>query len=41
MGDLLARSQLIITRAGLGILGELAILGKDVILVPLPNSHQN
>ena len=40
MGDLLARSQLIITRSGLGILGELAILGKDVILVPLPNSHQ-
>jgi UDP-N-acetylglucosamine--N-acetylmuramyl-(pentapeptide) pyrophosphoryl-undecaprenol N-acetylglucosamine transferase len=40
MGDLLARSQLIITRAGLGILGELSILGKDVILIPLPNSHQ-
>jgi UDP-N-acetylglucosamine--N-acetylmuramyl-(pentapeptide) pyrophosphoryl-undecaprenol N-acetylglucosamine transferase len=40
MGDLLARSQLVITRAGLGILGELGILGKDVILVPLPNSHQ-
>ena len=40
MGDLLARSQLILTRAGLGILGELSVLGKDVILVPLPYSHQ-
>jgi UDP-N-acetylglucosamine--N-acetylmuramyl-(pentapeptide) pyrophosphoryl-undecaprenol N-acetylglucosamine transferase len=40
MGDLLARSQLVVTRAGLGILGELAALGRDVVLVPLPNSHQ-
>ncbi len=40
MGDLLARSDLVITRAGLGILGELAYLAKDTVLVPLPNSHQ-
>lgn len=40
MGDLLARSDLVITRAGLGILGELAYLAKDAILVPIPQSHQ-
>ncbi|MBF0286334.1 MAG: glycosyltransferase [SAR324 cluster bacterium] len=40
MGNLLARSDLVITRAGLGILGELAYLAKDVIMVPLPGSHQ-
>ncbi len=40
MGNLLARSDLIVTRAGLGILGELAYLAKDVIMVPLPGSHQ-
>lgn len=40
MGHLLARSSLIVTRAGLGILGELAYLAKDAILVPIPGSHQ-
>ncbi|MGQ4807633.1 UDP-N-acetylglucosamine--N-acetylmuramyl-(pentapeptide) pyrophosphoryl-undecaprenol N-acetylglucosamine transferase [Candidatus Entotheonellaceae bacterium PAL068K] len=40
MGDLLTRSDLVVTRAGLGILGELAYLAKDAVLVPLPNSHQ-
>ncbi|MGK5091837.1 glycosyltransferase [Deltaproteobacteria bacterium TL4] len=40
MGDLLARSDLVITRAGLGIIGELASLAKDTILVPIPGTHQ-
>ena len=40
MGDLLARSDLVITRAGLGIIGELAQLAKDTILVPIPGTHQ-
>ncbi len=40
MGDLLARSEIVITRAGMGILGELAVLKKDTILIPLPGTHQ-
>lgn len=40
MGDLLQRADLVISRAGMGILSELALLGKDVILIPIPNSHQ-
>ena len=40
MGPLLARSDLVVTRAGLGILGELAYLAKDAVIVPLPKSHQ-
>ena len=40
MGDLLARSDLVVTRAGLGIIGELAALGKDAVLVPIPGTHQ-
>lgn len=40
MGNLLARSDLVVTRAGLGTLGELAYLAKDTVIVPLPRSHQ-
>ncbi len=40
MGHLLARSDLVVTRVGLGTLGELACLSKDVVIVPLPDSHQ-
>lgn len=40
MGNLLARCDLVVTRAGLGILGELAYLAKDTVIVPLPGSHQ-
>lgn len=40
MGDLLARSEIVVSRAGMGILGELAYLKKDTVLVPLPHSHQ-
>ena len=40
MGDLLAKSDIVLTRAGMGILGELAIMKKDTILIPLPGTHQ-
>lgn len=40
MADLLAASALVITRAGMGILSELAALGKPAVLVPMPRSHQ-
>ena len=40
MGHLLARSDLVVTRAGLGTLGELALLSKDAVIVPHPDSHQ-
>lgn len=40
MGDLLACADVVLTRAGMGMLGELAALGKDAVLVPLPGSHQ-
>ena len=40
MGDLLAKSEIVLTRAGMGILGELAVLQKDTVLIPLPGTHQ-
>jgi UDP-N-acetylglucosamine--N-acetylmuramyl-(pentapeptide) pyrophosphoryl-undecaprenol N-acetylglucosamine transferase len=40
MADLLAASTLVVTRAGMGILSELAALGKPAVLVPMPRSHQ-
>ncbi len=40
MGDLLTRSELVVTRAGMGILGELAALGGDALVIPLKNTHQ-
>lgn len=40
MKDALAAADLIISRAGLSSLTEYALLAKPVILVPLPNSHQ-
>ena len=36
----LAIADLVISRAGISTLSELAALGKAVILVPLPDSHQ-
>ncbi len=36
-----AASDLVISRAGMGVLSELAILGKPTILVPMPQSHQS
>lgn len=38
--DAYAVSDLVISRAGMGTLTELAALGKPTILVPIPKSHQ-
>jgi UDP-N-acetylglucosamine--N-acetylmuramyl-(pentapeptide) pyrophosphoryl-undecaprenol N-acetylglucosamine transferase len=40
MPHLLAAATLVITRAGMGTLTELAALGKPTIVVPMPESHQ-
>ncbi len=37
---LLARATLVVTRAGMGVVSELAALRKAAILVPIPESHQ-
>jgi len=33
-------ADLVITRAGMGVLSELSYLGKPVIIIPMPESHQ-
>ncbi|MFA5128391.1 MAG: undecaprenyldiphospho-muramoylpentapeptide beta-N-acetylglucosaminyltransferase [Patescibacteria group bacterium] len=38
--DTLAVADLVISRAGLGTLSELAMLGKPTVLIPIPGSHQ-
>ncbi len=40
MGHALAASELVVSRAGLSTLTELAALGKPSILIPMPRSHQ-
>jgi UDP-N-acetylglucosamine--N-acetylmuramyl-(pentapeptide) pyrophosphoryl-undecaprenol N-acetylglucosamine transferase len=40
MPHLLAAASLVVTRAGMGTLTELAALGKAALVVPLPGSHQ-
>ena len=40
LGNLLVRADLVISRAGMGTIGELAVLCKDTVLVPLPGTHQ-
>ena len=35
-----AVSDLVVSRSGMSVLTELAVLGKPMILIPLPNSHQ-
>lgn len=40
IADLYAAADLVITRAGMGTLTELAALGKPMIIVPLPGTHQ-
>jgi UDP-N-acetylglucosamine--N-acetylmuramyl-(pentapeptide) pyrophosphoryl-undecaprenol N-acetylglucosamine transferase len=35
-----AAADIVVTRAGMGTLTELASLGKPTIIVPMPNSHQ-
>jgi len=37
---LMAAADLVVSRAGLGALTELAALSKATILIPMPNSHQ-
>lgn len=41
MGHALAAADLVVSRAGLSTLTELAALGKPSILIPMPRSHQN
>lgn len=38
--DLLAAASLVVTRAGLGTLTELAALARAALLIPMPGSHQ-
>ncbi len=40
MKHALAAADLVLSRAGLGTLSELAALGKPMLLVPMPRSHQ-
>ena len=40
MRDALAVADLVMSRAGLGTISELAALGKPMVLVPMPRSHQ-
>jgi len=40
MNDLLARADLVVSRAGLSTITELSALGKLSILIPMPNTHQ-
>ncbi|MBV9582111.1 MAG: UDP-N-acetylglucosamine--N-acetylmuramyl-(pentapeptide) pyrophosphoryl-undecaprenol N-acetylglucosamine transferase [Chloroflexi bacterium] len=41
MPHLLAAATLVVSRAGMGTLTELATLGKAALIVPLPDSHQS
>ncbi len=40
MPDLLAAATLVVSRAGLGTLTELAALSRPALIVPMPGSHQ-
>ena len=40
MADLLAASTVVVSRAGMGTLSELAELRKATVLIPMPTSHQ-
>lgn len=40
MRDALAAADIVVSRAGMGFLSELAALGKAVIIVPMADSHQ-
>ncbi|MDP2683698.1 MAG: undecaprenyldiphospho-muramoylpentapeptide beta-N-acetylglucosaminyltransferase [bacterium] len=40
MNNLLARADLVVSRAGLSSITELSALGKLSILIPMPNTHQ-
>ncbi len=38
--ELLKIADLVVSRAGLGFITELAALGKPAVIIPIPNSHQ-
>lgn len=40
IADLFATADLVISRAGMNVLSELAVLGKPTIIIPIPDSHQ-
>lgn len=40
MADALAVADVVISRAGLGIISELSALGKPTIFIPMPDTHQ-
>ena len=40
MPDALTIADLVVSRAGMGFLTELSILGKPAIIIPMPDSHQ-
>jgi UDP-N-acetylglucosamine:LPS N-acetylglucosamine transferase len=40
MLDLLSQAQIIISRAGMSLLTEAAMLSKATIIIPMPHSHQ-
>lgn len=40
MKEALVKADLVITRAGIGTLSELAYLGKTIVIIPIPDSHQ-
>lgn len=40
MSDALAEADLVICRAGMGTISELAALSKPAIVIPMPDSHQ-
>lgn len=40
LSDIFSAADLVISRAGMATLTELAVLGKPTVLVPIPKSHQ-
>ncbi|MDO8658338.1 MAG: glycosyltransferase, partial [Candidatus Levybacteria bacterium] len=40
-GEILQKADLVISRAGINTLTELSLLGKPVLLIPIPNAEQN
>ncbi|MCX7778880.1 MAG: undecaprenyldiphospho-muramoylpentapeptide beta-N-acetylglucosaminyltransferase [Patescibacteria group bacterium] len=40
IADAYAVADLVVSRAGINVLSELAVLGKPTIVIPIPNSHQ-
>lgn len=40
MAEAYAAADIVVSRAGMGVLTELSFLGKPAILIPMPDSHQ-